>query len=599
MNITIMTKVNMKIENGSSLYKNSIYIHSKINKLYCYNLFLIKQFLDCLVRVSKTAHARHDAEHVVVGSINTDLCSRRASNRGVRQNELKGGVINTREVACARRLVLLRPESERVHVNAGVRGARVRLERLDKVEVAAFTLREAILTVELELGGDHRVVAPAVEGQRGLGEHEGAGIRDGGLEVGTTRGSTKIGRQVSRVRGGTALIAAEVNAPRRGRRNIASAGSLEQTIGGDEREVVAARGAVVRKVGNRLGAAEGMDRVREGINSVGVVERLGAKHTAEALSVDERAAVVNVGVRLDNPDQLLDRVIEVELDLVRRGTNRLITCELELLNQVLVGVLGHAPALVGVEEHVVHEQRGSNQRLVVGRVDLDTGRVKGADRPEALINRAKIDVDADLVVLEGNQREGKTRVLAEPELEGDVEGGFGEGVTRRAHLLGGIRLARAVNVGESRVSNVGELGRVANHRVVALLLTGGHGELVPDVHPVAVVAIDALAANLNLHLRDELLTGVIEPASEHIAGRVAEILPDLGQGDLKHRAVGKIAVARDGAGYAAAEVGLTVERLLNRLHREVGVSAVSDLPVSNLRVPSKIDVLGAVSYKLH
>jgi hypothetical protein len=37
---TIMTNVNKKIENGSSLYKNSIYIHSKINKLYCYNLFL-------------------------------------------------------------------------------------------------------------------------------------------------------------------------------------------------------------------------------------------------------------------------------------------------------------------------------------------------------------------------------------------------------------------------------------------------------------------------------------------------------------------------------------------------------------------------------
>jgi hypothetical protein len=50
---------------------------------------------------------------------------------------------------------------------------------------------------------------------------------------------------------------------------------------------------------------------------------------------------------------------------------------------------------------------------------------------------------------------------------------------------------------------------VTDHLVVAALLLGGHGELVPDVHPVAVVAIDALTADLYLNLCYKLLTDEI------------------------------------------------------------------------------------------
>jgi hypothetical protein len=34
----------------------------------------------------------------------------------------------------------------------------------------------------------------------------------------------------------------------------------------------------------------------------------------------------------------------------------------------------------------------------------------------------------------------------------------------------------------------------------------GKSELVPDVHPVTVLAVDALATNLNLNRLDKLLT---------------------------------------------------------------------------------------------
>jgi hypothetical protein len=208
-----------------------------------------------------------------------------------------------------------------------------------------------------------------------------------------------------------------------------------------------------------------------------------------------------------------------------------------------VGVLGHTAALIRVEEHVVHEEGGRYERLVVSLAYLDraTVRREGVDRPEALINGTKIDVDTDLVVLKSNEREGETGVLAEPELERNVEGGFRESISGRANLARGVRLARTIDVGEGRIRKVSELGGVANHRVVALLLTRCHRELVPDVHPVSVVAVNALTTNLDFNLGNELLTREIEPASIDTVS-VVEILADLGESYLKNRVVGKIAV---------------------------------------------------------
>jgi hypothetical protein len=52
------------------------------------------------------------------------------------------------------------------------------LVRLDKVEVSAFTLRETILAVKLELSGDNGVLTPAVKVKRSLREDESTGIRN-------------------------------------------------------------------------------------------------------------------------------------------------------------------------------------------------------------------------------------------------------------------------------------------------------------------------------------------------------------------------------------------------------------------------------------
>ena len=64
-----------------------------------------------------------------------------ARNSGVREDELKGSVVDSREVAGARRLVFFRAEGKRVDVDARIRVTGVVLERLNKVEVRSSIVR--------------------------------------------------------------------------------------------------------------------------------------------------------------------------------------------------------------------------------------------------------------------------------------------------------------------------------------------------------------------------------------------------------------------------------------------------------------------------
>ena len=294
-------------------------------------------------------------------------------------------------------------------------------------------------------------------------------------------------------------------------------------------------------------------------------------------------------------------MVEVELDLVGGGADRLVTRELNLLNEVLMGVLGHLAALVRVEEHVVDVERGGDEGLLVSSSDgLGVGSgSQRLDGPEALTNGAEINVDFDLVVLESNKGEGEAGVAAEPEKKGNVEGGL------RESLAGGAYLARARgsgtgarNLSEGGVGDVGKLSGVTDHLPVATELLSGHGELVPDVHPVTILAIDALATNLDLDLGDELLTDVVEPAGIDTVGTGLHRLVNLGESNLEVGAVAKITVTGDRAGHTATEIGLTREGLLDGLHSEVGVAAVRNLPESDLGRAREEHVLGTVSDKL-
>jgi len=360
--------------------------------------------------------------------------------------------------------VLLRAKGEGVDVDTGVGGTGVVLERLDGVEVGTLTLGEAVLSVKLKLSGDDRVLSPAVHVKGRLGKDEGSGIGKTGL-------SSRIGRESS---------------------------SISKNITTDE-----SRGLI---------STEGTDGVGESINGIGVVERLSSKSLVEGLASNQGVAVVNILISLDNPDKLLTRVVEVELDLVGRRTNRLVSSELKLLEKVLVGVLGHLSALISVEEDVIDIERGSNKRLLVGIGNRDSSRSgsKSTYSPEALTNGAEVEVDLDLVVLESNEGKGKSRVAAEPELKRDIKGGLGKGVAGSADLGGSTgSSARSIDIGILGFSDVGELGGVSNHLEVTTLLLGRKGHLVPDVHPVSVLTVYALTTNLNLNLSDELLSNIV------------------------------------------------------------------------------------------
>jgi len=82
--------------------------------------------------------------------------------------------------------------------------------------------------------------------------------------------------------------------------------------------------------------------------------------------VELRVAVQVAGV-LDDPDKLLAGVVERELNLVRRGRDRLRARELELLNQVLVRDLREAAALLRIEVDVVDVERARGKAEVADR----------------------------------------------------------------------------------------------------------------------------------------------------------------------------------------------------------------------------------------
>ena len=473
--------------------------------------------------------------------------------------------------------MLLRAQSKGVHVDTSVGVAGVVLVWLDEVKVGSLALGEAVLTVELELGGHNRVLTPAVHVKGGLGKNEGSCIRD----------TRVLDVRESQVGGVIGVVGA---VPVAGLCGVSGTGITEDTVGVDE---------CLGVLGDTLGATKSVDSVGEGVNGVGVVERLGTEHVEEVLAGLEGRAVINCVILLDNPHKLLNGVVEVELDLVGRRTNRLITSELELLNQILVGVLGHLSALISVKEHVINVERGSHEGLVVGVGNLP-GTVacsKGRHCPQALINRADVKVDLDLVVLEGDEGKCETWVTAEPELEGHVKGGLGEGIARSTHLAGCGRVARAIDRREGWVGDVGKLGGVTNHLVVTTLLILSQGKLVPDVHPVTVLAIDALTTDFALNLRDHLLTGEVQPAGVHRI--VVHLLVDLRKSHLKVGAVGEVTIAGNSAGDATAEIGLTVEGLFDGLHSEVRVTTISHLPESDLGLASQVNILGAVGDELH
>lgn len=174
----------------------------------------------------------------------------------------------------------------------------------------------------------------------------------------------------------------------------------------------------------------------------------------------------------------------------------------------------------------------------------------------------------------GNEWQSKTWVAVEPELEWHIE-------------------RRRLSVVETSAR---ERNGVADHVVITNLVTGRLRELVPDVEPIAVLLVDALTADFNIDVADERMTEVIHPTE---AVRNRSRARNGWDRHLEVDTVDEVTVTRDRASHTLAEVGLTVESLLDRLDREVRVTTIDHLPESDLWITSEVNILSAISDELH
>jgi len=459
-----------------------------------------------LIAICKAAHTAHDAQNVVVCGIHANSGRQVQANSVVGDSQQQGGVINTRQVAGARGLVLLGLESKGIHVDTNRRAVGVVLVGLDQVEVGTLTDRESIVSVELEERRDNGVLTS-----------------------------------------------------------------------------------------HALHAGHGVTRLQHGaVPPVGVVEGL-----LSLVRANDSVIAAGEGITLDDPHKLLAGVVEVQLQLVAGGGDGLTAGELEDVDQVLVRHLGELAALIRVEVDVVDVEGGSGQASLRHTVADRVGVGASGLVPAQVVERIELQVDADLVVLERNQGQGETRVAAEPELKRHIQGIHGGAGANHLGCVGLTTIAVVVTSSTTGIDEIGELGHVANHLGITSLLTGLLGELVPDVEPVTIVLVDALAANLELDVGNKVLANPVEPSeltTRAVRGRVDN---HLGESSLEVDAVDQVAVALDSAGYLLAEVRSTVERVLDGLHGKVGITTVNDLKESNLRVTCKVNILGAIGNKLH
>lgn len=153
------------------------------------------------------------------------------------------------------------------------------LEGLDNVEVRSLTLGDTVLTVELQLGSDNGVLAPAVHVEGSLSKHIGAGIGNIGTIVsGTGNGVENIGAASASI-----VTGRETKGGSIGNKTIKGTGHLEDTSTNE--------GASTRK--GRI-ATKDMDSGGQGINGISVVKRLGTKDLVEGIAGNQRTAIVDV-----------------------------------------------------------------------------------------------------------------------------------------------------------------------------------------------------------------------------------------------------------------------------------------------------------------
>lgn len=86
---------------------------------------------------------------------------------------------------------------------------------------------------------------------------------------------------------------------------------------------------------------------------------------------------------------------------------------------------------------------------------------------------------------------------------------------------------------------------------------------------ITVVFVYALASNLNLNVLHQNVTQPVQP-TETLVGAHSHG----GQGHAQVHAVDQITITRNGASNLLSPIGISIKRLLNGLHGEVGMTTI-------------------------
>ena len=243
------------------------------------------------------------------------------------------------------------------------------------------------------------------------------------------------------------------------------------------------------------------------------------------------------------PHDLLNGVVVGEADLLGGGVcdgagiNGVNARMLHLFDQVFVALLRKSAPFFGIQIDII----GPHLEDTLVEVGFHV--------------RGQIEIDADLMVLQRNQRQVETGVAVEEEHQG------------QEHMAG--------------TNRGGEL-------TVSSLLGFIEVKLGVEPPPLLVLLVNTLTTDGEFHRGDRTFG---DPAST-TTGSVVGLELDIHVTD-------EITVTGDSHGDAARVAGVTVEGLLDVLHREVRVALVLGLVKCYLGVTGKVDVLGAVGDELH
>jgi len=257
------------------------------------------------------------------------------------------------------------------------------------------------------------------------------------------------------------------------------------------------------------------------------------------------------------PDQLLHGVVEGQTDQGRAGlagaADGVTAGVLHLLNQVLVALLGEAAALLSVQVHVVGPHGD------------------GVGAEVALVVVGQVEIQTDLVVLQGNQGQVQAGVAVEEKQQWQVHNWH-------------------TGVG-------GHLSRGGGHLAVSNLVALAQEALGVQAVPGLVVLVNALATDGQLNRGDGTLGNPARIGQGVVGGQVSVSTGNGGQGHI--HVADQVAVAGNGHRHTTAGGSRAVHSLLDVLHSKVSVTLVHSLEKGHLGLTGKVNILRAIGNQLH